>query len=63
MKKQIWSITTKDLDVLLEGEASKTELLDKMFKGDTTKWSCEYYFGFDEYNMINKYILTIYINE
>lgn len=63
MKKQVWSITTKDLGILLEAEASKVELLNKMFSGDTTKYSCEYYFGIDEYEGTNKYILTIYIYE
>ena len=63
MKKRVWSLTTKDLDILLKGEESKVELLDKMFKGDTTKYSCEYYFGFDEYNMINKYTLSIFIDD
>lgn len=61
MEKKIWSITTSNLDDLIEAETTKLEMLDTIYKGDTSKWRSEYYFGYNEWNDTVNYTLTIYV--
>lgn len=61
--KKIWSITTSDLEILIDAETTKLEMLNTIYKGDTSKWMSEYYFGYNNWNETVNYTLTIYVRQ
>lgn len=61
MYQKVWSMTTSDLDKLIEAEATKLEMLETFYKGDSSKWMSEYSFGYNEWAETINYTLTIYV--
>ena len=49
--KQIWAMTTQDLELLFEAENTKVEMLEMAF-GNTKTWVLEYFFGLGEYRLV-----------
>ena len=50
-KRKIWSMTTKNLDDLLEAESTKIEMLEQAYKDTNITWEAEYLFNTDTYTL------------
>jgi len=51
-RRKIWSMTTENLDDLLEAEATKIDMMDQAYKDTDITWEAEYLFNTYSYTLI-----------